>query len=203
MSWHPFEEHPMQGIHRTRIGRRLAGISVLAFLVLMIAPSLARPQSQAQADGDKPKENTPSSYDQIAPVLLGQGEFPGRDGQGQGRQGSGHGPPEEAAGGALRPHPTARREGDDVARQADPGRPDREAAGGNDLGATGRDGQRRDPRQGTVSQGVSSAAPSQARGRAAWSSRRWRSSSSPAWNASTSTSTCPSTSCPSFRRPST
>ena len=65
----------MQGIHRTRIGRRLAGISVLAFLVLMIAPSLGRPQSQAQADGDKPKENTPSSYDQIAPALLGRESF--------------------------------------------------------------------------------------------------------------------------------
>ena len=65
----------MQGIHRTRIGRRLAGISVLAFLVLMIAPSLARPQSQAQADGDKPKENTPSSYDQMAPALLGRESF--------------------------------------------------------------------------------------------------------------------------------
>jgi len=65
----------MQGIHRTRIGRRLAGISVFAFLVLMIAPSLARPQSQAQADGDKPKENTPSSYDQIAPALLGRESF--------------------------------------------------------------------------------------------------------------------------------
>ena len=49
----------MQCIHRTRIGRRLAGISVLAFLLFMIAPSLARPQSQVQADGDKPKENTP------------------------------------------------------------------------------------------------------------------------------------------------
>ena len=65
----------MQGIHRTRIGRRLAGISVFAFLVLMIAPSLARPQSQAQANGDKPKENTPSSYDQIAPALLGRESF--------------------------------------------------------------------------------------------------------------------------------
>ena len=65
----------MQGIYRTRIGRRLAGISVFAFLVLMIAPSLARPQSQAQADGDKPKENTPSSYDQIAPALLGRESF--------------------------------------------------------------------------------------------------------------------------------
>jgi len=62
----------MQGIHRRQIGRRLAGISVLAFLVLMIAPSLARPQSQTQADVDKPKDKTPSSYDQIAPALLGR-----------------------------------------------------------------------------------------------------------------------------------
>ena len=65
----------MQGIHGTRIGRRLAGISVLAFLVLMIAPSLARPQTQTQANGDKLKENTPSSYDQIAPALLGRESF--------------------------------------------------------------------------------------------------------------------------------
>jgi len=65
----------MQGIHETRIGRRLAGISVFAFLVLMIAPSLARPQSQTQADVDKPKDKTPSSYDQIAPALLGRESF--------------------------------------------------------------------------------------------------------------------------------
>ncbi|HKM56101.1 MAG TPA: hypothetical protein VJY33_22025, partial [Isosphaeraceae bacterium] len=70
----------MQGINRRRIGRRLAGISALAFLVFMIAPSLARPQTQTQADGDKPKENTskentPSSYDQIAPALLGKESF--------------------------------------------------------------------------------------------------------------------------------
>ena len=65
----------MQGIYRTRIGRRLAGISVFAFLVLMIAPSLARPQTQAQANGGKSKENTPSSYDQIAPALLGRESF--------------------------------------------------------------------------------------------------------------------------------
>ncbi|MGO8897801.1 MAG: cytochrome B6 [Isosphaeraceae bacterium] len=65
----------MQGIHRRQIGRRLAGISVLAFLVLMIAPSLARPQSQTQADVDKPKDKTPSSYDQIAPALLGRESF--------------------------------------------------------------------------------------------------------------------------------
>src|SRR5208283_5371383 len=62
-SSHPFEEHAMQGIYRRRTGRRLAGISVFAFLVLMIAPLLARPQTQTQANGDKPKQNTPSSYD--------------------------------------------------------------------------------------------------------------------------------------------
>src|SRR5208337_4588384 len=79
-SSHPFEEHAMQGIHRRRSGRRLAGISALAFLVFMTAPSLARPQTQTQADGDKSKENTskentPSSYDQIAPALLGRESF--------------------------------------------------------------------------------------------------------------------------------
>ena len=65
----------MQGIYRRRTGRRLAGISVFAFLVLMIAPLLARPQTQTQANGGKSKENTPSSYDQIAPALLGRESF--------------------------------------------------------------------------------------------------------------------------------
>ena len=65
----------MQGIRGRQIGRWLAGSSGLAFLVLMIAPSLARPQTQTQADGDKSKENTPSSYDQIAPALLGKESF--------------------------------------------------------------------------------------------------------------------------------
>ena len=70
----------MQGIHRRRIGRRLAGLSAFAFLVIMSLPSLARPQTQSQADGDNARknpsnENTPSSYDQIAPVLLGKESF--------------------------------------------------------------------------------------------------------------------------------
>ncbi len=65
----------MQGIYRRRIGRLLVGISALAFLVLLIAPSLAWPQTQTQADVDKPKDKTPSSYDQIAPVLLGKESF--------------------------------------------------------------------------------------------------------------------------------
>ena len=70
----------MQGIHRHRTGRRLAGISVSAFLVFLLAPSLTRPQARAQAVGDKAqqyttKENLPSSYDQIAPALLGKESF--------------------------------------------------------------------------------------------------------------------------------
>jgi len=65
----------MQGIRRRRIGPLLAGIPSLAFLVFVIAPSLARPQTQTQADVDKSKDQTPSSYDQIAPALLGKASF--------------------------------------------------------------------------------------------------------------------------------
>ena len=152
----------MQTDQRRRISRRLPGLVVVVSLASLMVPAWAR----SQAIQDKPTDPTPSSYDQIAPVLLGKESFPGRDGQGQGRQGGGHGPAEEAAGGALRPHAAARRQGDDVARQADPGRPDGEAAGGDDLGASWPAmSQRRDPRQGPVPQGLSAAAPPQARGR--------------------------------------
>ena len=101
----------------------------------------------------------------------------------------------------LTPRPDAKR--DDVPRQAHPGRPDREAARGNDLGATGRDVQRRDPRQGAIPQGISALASPQARRGRHGLSRRWRSSCWPAWSGSTSTLTCPNISCPSSRRRST
>ncbi len=70
----------MQGIDRRRSGRRLAGISASAFLVFGLASSLARPQTQTQANGNKAQEYTskdqsPSSYDQIAPALLGKESF--------------------------------------------------------------------------------------------------------------------------------
>ena len=149
-----------------------------------------------------PRTSCPSSYDQVSPVLLGKEIVPGDDGQGQGRQGSGHGPAEEAPGRALRPDAAARPQGEDDARQADPGRPDREAARGHDLGAAGRDVARRDPRQGRCSPRASCRCRTPSTRSAAWSSRRWRSSSCRGWSASTSTSTCPSTSCPSSRRPS-
>jgi cytochrome c peroxidase len=65
----------MQGIVRRRIGRWLGGFFVYAFLLSLIVPSLARAQTKTQGDGDKPKDNTPSSYDQIAPALLGKEKF--------------------------------------------------------------------------------------------------------------------------------
>ena len=61
----------------------------------------------------------------------------------------------------LTPRPD--NEGHDDARQADPGRPGRQAAAGDDLGEAGRDVARRDPREGAVSQGLSAAAAPQAR----------------------------------------
>ena len=47
-------------------------LAVTTGLVFLALPSMSR--SQSKTDGDKPKE-TPSSYDQIAPVLVGHGNF--------------------------------------------------------------------------------------------------------------------------------
>ena len=111
------EEPRMQHHHRRGIGRRLPGLSVFALLASLMAPSPARSQT------------TPSSYDQIAPVLLGKETFQAVMAKDKADKDVGHGPPEEAPGGALRPDTAARRQADHVPRQADPGRPDREAAG--------------------------------------------------------------------------
>ena len=61
--------------------------------LVLLAASFPDP-ARVPAEEDKTKEARSSSYDQIAPVLLGQETFPERDGQGQGRQARGHGPPE-------------------------------------------------------------------------------------------------------------
>jgi cytochrome c peroxidase len=58
---------------RRRIGLWLPGLSVFALLVSLMISSQAR--SQSKGDGDKPKDTTPSSYDQVAPVLLGKESF--------------------------------------------------------------------------------------------------------------------------------
>ena len=67
--------------------------------------------SQNPVDADKAKDATPSSYDQIAPVLLGKESFQDVMAKDKADKAVGHGPAEEAPGGALRPHrrgPTAR-----------------------------------------------------------------------------------------------
>src|SRR5580658_7883502 len=56
----------MQGENRKRNGLGLPGLAVSVVLVSLMVPSLARSQS---------KDATPSSYDQIAPVLLGKESF--------------------------------------------------------------------------------------------------------------------------------
>ena len=159
----------MHALNPRRIRRRGPWLAALVVLVVP-APSLPR-----LALGQDVK----SSYDQVTPVLLGKETFQDVMAKDKADKAGGHGPAEEAAGGALRPRRRARRQGEDDPRQADPGRPDGPAAGGHDLGAAGRDDARRDPREGPVPQGLPAAAAPQARGRAAWSSRRWRSSSSP------------------------
>jgi hypothetical protein len=62
----------VQPENKSRICRWLPWLVVPASLVFLAAPSLTRPQSRAD---DKPKDTTPSSYDQIAPVLLGKESF--------------------------------------------------------------------------------------------------------------------------------
>ena len=163
----------MQDIHWRPIAHRVAGTPALVFLVLVIAPSPAQPQDTTA------KDNAPSSYDQIAPVLLGKESFQTVMAKDKADKDIGHGPPEEAAGRALRPVRPARQEGHDVARQADPGRPDREAAGGDDLGAAGRDVAAMRFARRDCSPRAFCRCPTPSTRSAAWSSRRWRSSCSP------------------------
>jgi hypothetical protein len=68
--WHPFEEDAVQTENKRRIWRWLPWLIVPTCLVLLTAASLTRPLSGA--DEDKPKDATSSSYDQIAPALLGK-----------------------------------------------------------------------------------------------------------------------------------
>jgi len=62
----------MQADHRRRIGRWLPRLTFTAVLVSLAIPSTTRSQSQQSPGGDQPKGTTPSSYDQIAPVLQGK-----------------------------------------------------------------------------------------------------------------------------------
>ena len=94
----------MQALNKERIRRWLPWLAVPAALVFLVTPSLILPGLAAGwAEEPTNREQGPpgkTSYDQVAPVLLGQ--KPSRpDGQGQGRQAVGHGPPEETSGGAL------------------------------------------------------------------------------------------------------
>jgi intracellular sulfur oxidation DsrE/DsrF family protein len=62
------EEEPVRTENKGRIRRWLPWLVVPTALVFLAVPSLTRPQSRA--DEDKPMDASPTSYDQIAPVLL-------------------------------------------------------------------------------------------------------------------------------------
>jgi cytochrome c peroxidase len=66
----------MKALNTQRICRWLPWLAVPAVLVCLVIPGLT--WSQAKPDNDKPKDTAPSSYDQIAPVLLGQETFEAR-----------------------------------------------------------------------------------------------------------------------------
>jgi hypothetical protein len=61
------EEEPVRTENKGRIRRWLPWLVVPTALVFLAIPSLTRPQSRA--DEDKPMDASPTSYDQIAPVL--------------------------------------------------------------------------------------------------------------------------------------
>ena len=61
----------MRADQRRRISRRLPGLVVVISLAPLVVPAGAR----SQAIEDKPTGLTPSSYDQVAPVLLGKESF--------------------------------------------------------------------------------------------------------------------------------
>jgi cytochrome c peroxidase len=63
----------MQAERARRICRWLPWFAIPVVLVILVVPSLTR--SQPKSNGDKPKDASPSSYDQIAPVLLGKESF--------------------------------------------------------------------------------------------------------------------------------
>jgi len=66
------EEH-VQTENKGRIWRWLPWLVGAASLVWLAVPPLTR--SLSKAGEDKAKDATPSSYDQIAPVLLGKESF--------------------------------------------------------------------------------------------------------------------------------
>src|SRR5215469_2153267 len=72
-SCHPLRSSPMRGDRRRRIQRWLPALAVSAIALYLVIPSLTR--SQQKDNGDTPKKATPSSYDQIQPVLLGLESF--------------------------------------------------------------------------------------------------------------------------------
>src|ERR1700719_2294219 len=63
----------MQTDYRERLRHGFPWAALMAPLALLVVPSVIR--SQTNADADKPKDNVSSSYDQIAPVLLGKESF--------------------------------------------------------------------------------------------------------------------------------
>ena len=91
------------------VGRNSAPL--LLMTVVLIGQSGPTVQAQPAEDAGKRGAAPGSSYDQIAPVLLGQETFQDRMAKDKADKGGGHGPPEGTAGVPLRPRarsPTTR-----------------------------------------------------------------------------------------------
>ena len=145
----------------SRAPTRFFARSIFPVAVLALLVTAAWMMGTAQADDDDPKGPVPSSYDQIAPVLLGKGSFKAVMTKDKA---------DKAAVMArqkklleerydLTPRP-------DKTVKMTRGKPipvgPTARLRGHDLGDVGRDSHRRDPRTGLVPQGISAAAASQA-----------------------------------------
>ncbi len=175
--------------------RRLVLLASGVLVVIAVpAPHLSR------ADDAKPTAGVASSYDQIAPVLLGKESFSAVMTRDKADKAAVMARQQKVLDERYDLAAHGRQKSDHDARQADSGWPDGPAAGRNDVGKARRHVERCDSRQGAVSQRLPAACPIQSSWSAAWSLPRLRSSNLPGWPASTSTLTCPIIFCRSFRR---
>ena len=120
--------------------RRLSRRPRPAAPILLVGLALALPglaAGQAEAPKGPPGEaKAPSSYDQITPVLLGQETFQAMMAKDKADKAAVMARQKKLLEERYDLDAAARPQGQDDARQADPGRPGRQAARGHDLGAS-------------------------------------------------------------------
>ena len=184
---------------RRRSGHCRAGLCVLVIVAALALPS--RTQSQPGAEASKTKDATPSSYDQIAPVLLGKESFQAVMARDKADKESVMARQKKLL--EERYDLTPRPDGKVTMSRGKPIQvgPTAKLPEGMTWEQLAAMSATRSVTRDCFPRGFCPCrTPSTRPG--AWSFPRWRSSCCLAWSASTSISTCPSTSYPSSRRPS-